>query len=459
MDDDEDVEFLTCLSAQQAAFESIKRKQQTEADEAAAMEKAIRESLVEHVSSEQLANQIHLEEMEEADKELAQALAASAEAAYTHDTLEKTAQDWNHRVSEDRNRGAWECPHCTLSNDPYQRRCVACDKDAPAHCLVYETIPAFRFGLEIELLISHGTRDGFTLESLAQQLTRLGPPAVVFRGYTHEVSTEWKIVTDASLQHNNGNQDLCFELVSPVLQGESGLESLRSLMQNVRRLGIVTNASCGFHVHVDAESMTLESLKRIAQCFQALENGFDLLVALSWDQNCISSDRRANSNEFCRSNRLAFGERSNYQRWQQIAGAHSKAAVVQLMNPNNDRYRKLNLTNIIKPTRPSTCEFRHHGGIEDLPEAEAWVRLILAFCQNSSGPQGATCLLPEDSSPKQELRALFDLVGCPGLEQFFVVERRLFAEHRFQNKWVCGVCRRAFGSSRSLSQHTAAVGH
>jgi len=454
-----DVEFLTYLSSQEEAFESIERKQQTEADEAAAIEKAIQASLIEHVSSEQLAAQIHQEEIEEADKELAKALAASAEAAYTHDTLKETAQDWTHRLSEERNRGAWECPHCTLSNDPYQSHCIACYKDAPAHFLVYKPIPAFRFGLEIELLISHGIRDGFTFESIARQLTKLGPPAVVFRGYTHEVSAEWKIVNDASLQHNNGNQDLCFELVSPVLQGESGLESLRSLMQNVRRLGIDTNASCGFHVHVDAESMTLESLKRIAQCFQALENGFDLLVALSWDQNCIASDRRANSNKYCGSNRLAFGERSNYQRWQQIAGARSNAAVVQLMNPNNDRYRKLNLTNITKPSRPSTCEFRHHGGIEDLPEAEAWVRLILAFCQNASGPQGAACLLPEDSTPKQELRALFDLVGCAGLEQFFVVERRLFAEHRFRNEWVCGVCRRIFASSRSLSQHTAAVGH
>ena len=449
------------LAAQQEALDRAERQKRQEEEEAALLAQAVQASLVEHVSSEQLAHQIHREEIADADRELASALSASGEQAAQHEALHATAQDWTQRRSEERHHGAWECPQCTLANEPYRSRCVACEAAAPAHVLVYQPIPPARFGLEIEILVPHGIRDGFTLQSLAQQLTRLGPPAVYFRGYSHETSEDWKIVTDSSLGHNNPDQDLCFELVSPILQGEAGLASLRSLMENVRRLGIATNASCGFHVHVDAETMPLSHLKCIAQCFVALENGFDLLVALSWDNDdTAASGRRANHNQYCRSNRLAFGERSSYQRWHQIGSARSKAALVQLVNPNDDRYRKLNLTNIVKPSRPSTCEFRHHGGVEDLPEAEAWVRLILAFCHNAPGPNGAACLLPEHTAtPKAEVRALFDLVGCPGLEQFFVVERRLFAEHRFQNEWVCRVCRRRFNNSRSLSQHAAARGH
>eukprot|EP00561_Arcocellulus_cornucervis_P000765 CAMPEP_0185813670 /NCGR_PEP_ID=MMETSP1322-20130828/12108_1 /TAXON_ID=265543 /ORGANISM="Minutocellus polymorphus, Strain RCC2270" /LENGTH=45 /DNA_ID= /DNA_START= /DNA_END= /DNA_ORIENTATION= len=30
--------------------------------------------------------------------------------------------------------------------------------------------------------------------------------------------------------------------------------------------------------------------------------------------------------------------------------------------------------------RPSTCEFRQHGGVSELLVAEAWIRLVLRFC-------------------------------------------------------------------------------
>jgi hypothetical protein len=117
------------------------------------------------------------------------------------------------------------------------------------------------------------------------------------------------------------------------------------------------------------------------------------------------------------------------------------------------------MTNISEPSKPSTIEFRHHGGVEDIREAEAWVRLVVLFCQKIAATTTALILLPETSSPESELRALFDLVDCPGLEQFFTVERRLFANHRLQNEWQCRICRRKFGTSRALAQHGAACGH
>merc|ERR1712095_82993 len=104
--------------------------------------------------------------------------------------------------------------------------------------------------------------------------------------------------------------------------------------------------------------------------------------------------------------------------------------VVLSMNPQYDRYRKLNLTNLTKDDRPSTFEFRHHGGVQDLVEAEAWVRLILLFCQNivTSHPYEIEkkCLLHEQATVKDEVRALFDIVGCHGLEQVFTVDRKLY---------------------------------
>ena len=154
---------------------------------------------------------------------------------------------------------------------------------------------------------------------------------------------------------------------------------------------------------------------------------------------------------------------SNRQRWNTISDTRTKQQIVDLMNPNNDRYRKLNLTNITRVDRPSTIEFRHHAGVEDLQEAEAWVRLVLAFCENAAAMSNENnegrLLLPESSPVDEEVRALFRLVNCRGLEQMYTLDRRLFIRDNLQNEWKCKTCRRRFGESRSLAQHCSATGH
>ena len=228
------------------------------------------------------------------------------------------------------------------------------------------------------------------------------------------------------------------------------------MLERLRRLGIATNRTCGFHVHIDATSMPLSSLRRISQCFVALENAFDLLVA--------SNHRSTDQNEFCRSNRIAFGRLSNKQRWERIQSADSKGALVELLNPDNNRYRKLNLTNVTNPARRSTIEFRLHGVVEELREAEAWVRLLLRFCDRAANLQSDAILariqtLPEETTPAQELEALWEFVECPGLYQFYAMHRKLFEERRLRNQWRCHQCRRPFETSRALSQHVEATGH
>jgi hypothetical protein len=386
--------------------------------------------------------------------------------------------------------GCWDCTFCTFTNQPYHQKCAMCKASAPSHILTFQHIDCHHisFGIEIEIILPKGISDGFSLQSIAKNLTRLGPEPVRYDGYTHETTNHWKIVTDSSIRGNNQNQDLCFELVSPVLAGENGLASLRNVMSNVRSLGIATNSSCGFHVHVDATNDhtsigCLEGLKRVAQHFVSMENAFDMLVArmgssssssssngggasdngghqqlLHGGPNASGSNRRANNNQYCRSNRILFGERSNRQRWNYISSVQTKNDLVGLVNPDHDRYRKLNLTNIAKHDRPSTIEFRQHGGVEDIQTAEAWVRLILSFCHFASQSQ-QECILHESSSPHDELQCLFGLVACEGLQQFFTIDRKLFVNHSLSNKWRCRRCRRQFQTSRSLSQHVEALGH
>lgn len=382
-------------------------------------------------------------------------------------TMNSYATNYTVERTETRYQGSWDCPVCTFINLPYHDVCGACHTVAPSHVLTFQPFPQnIRFGLEIEIVIPFGTRDGFTFQSIASSLSDIIPEKVEFTGYTHKTLQHWKMVTDSSIQPNNhgANNDLCFELVSPILvgDGEHGLGQLRNIMDAVRRIGIASNASCGFHVHVDAEhgSMlsSLDAIKAISQSFVSVESAFDVLVS---DQSVDMYDgRRTNRNKYCNSNRILFGQMSNKQRWNKIGSATSMKHIVQMMNPHHDRYRKLNLTNLIKNDRPSTVEFRHHGGVENLQEAEAWVRFVLRFCQNAiRKASDSICLLYEHATVEDELKALFLLVGCDGLEQFFTVDRKLFCANRIQNEWMCKVCKKTFSNSRSLSQHCNSVGH
>lgn len=423
-----------------------------------------------------IAASIQMQASEELARSLQKAESEEQVAVAIHDSINsnqkrKLNEQMNTMATEyviDRSEvkrvGCWDCPSCTLVNSPYASKCSACQSKPPIHVLVFYPLPSVRFGLEIEIVIPFGKRDGLTLKSVAKNLTLLGPEKVECLGYSHDTSQFWKIVTDSSIRgNNNGDQDLCFELVSPVLKGEAGLAQLRSIMDNVSRIGISTNASCGFHVHVDAEAgsplSNLEALKSVSRCFVSLENAFDALVTHDGSTDNAVTNRRTNRNWYCQSNRLAFGQMSNRQRWRKLSSSTTVRHLVDLMNPHDDRYRKLNLTNLKKSNRPSTCEFRHHGGVQDLQEAEAWVRLILRFSVNAATKDNTLCLLPEGSPVKEEVRALFDLIDCQGLEQLFVIDRKLFLEERMKNVWRCKVCKRPFSDSRALSQHCTSVGH
>lgn len=463
MEDDE-IDYAYILAEQEALERS--RQEKVEAEIANAIQQSIQSEAVrrqkeieenELASALAVSRELSAQEERNEENEFASALAVSKELArHTEVVLTSQALSESQAMSasqlREQSQGSWDCHQCTFTNLPYEPACGACGSKPPAHVLVFSKLPNLRFGVELELLIPNGKRDGFTLESIARDLHRLGPPHVRYCGYTHETTDYWKIVTDASISENQPSRDLTCELVSPVLQGEEGLQSFRTILDHIRRIGIATNNSCGFHVHVDAERgsplESLPALRRISQTFCSVENAFDLLVP----------PNRRNTNQYCQSNRLSFGERSSQQRWDCIQRINSKADLVRWMNP--DRYRKLNLTNLAKPARPSTIEFRQHGGVQDIQQAEAWVRLVLGFCsQAAASATTSKCLLPEGASPQDELHALFDLLNYAGLEQFYVVERRLFSEDRLRNEWRCTRCRRVFSNSRSLSQHCLAVGH
>ena len=95
-----------------------------------------------------------------------------------------------------------------------------------------------KFGVEIEAY-------NCTCQRLVRELTEAGIEVASER-YNHDLRPHWKLVTDSSL---NGNDT--FELVSPILEGEDGLEKLERVCWVLDACNVKINGSCGLHVHMN----------------------------------------------------------------------------------------------------------------------------------------------------------------------------------------------------------------
>lgn len=205
------------------------------------------------------------------------------------------------------------------------------------------------FGVEIECMNS--TADMY---QTAELLTNNGFAA-------------WRVVRDGSL--NNGGR----EIVSPVLRGQAGLESLRRVMDLLRENGHTVDDRCGMHVHVGARDLSITQLKNVAHRFLSAEQHFDSIVPPS---------RRAN--RFCQSNT----NRMTRSDWTTLRSARAVNTLARAMNgglsPNHYnpyRYYKLNFQSY---SLHGTMEFRQHSGTVESQKACAWARLILGFVSDSA---------------------------------------------------------------------------
>ena len=148
-----------------------------------------------------------------------------------------------------------------------------------------------RFGIEIEAY--NCTRD-----HLAHELQEAGINVAV-EGYNHNTSAHWKLVTDASLYGNN-----TFELVSPILEGESGLRELEKVCWVLDLCNAKVNESCGLHVHMDAADFNMNTWKNLALSYKNIENTINAFMPATRRDNqyCKSlsriSERRILSTTF-----------------------------------------------------------------------------------------------------------------------------------------------------------------
>lgn len=237
------------------------------------------------------------------------------------------------------------------------------------------------FGVELEVVSNTHPRD------MARKVTEGCGVQMNFESYNHNTTTLWKIVEDASL--SSWPYEYAYEIVSPVLKGSEGLDTLRKVMKVVSAHATV-NASCGFHVHVGNIPNDLDFFKRLFTIYNKFEPVLD---------NLQPSSRRGDSNNYCKS-------LNTMKEW-----------MSQVNRPDRfeyyDRYRKLNFHSF---WRQGTVEFRQHSGTLNATKAIAWVRLCcsmvekakIALPDNFDAPPSRRVTVTSHAHRDQALRVLRD---------------------------------------------------
>ena len=211
-------------------------------------------------------------------------------------------------------------------------------------------------------------------------------------GYNHITRTHWKITSDASVEMRNP-----FEVVSPILQGQNGLDQLKVVCATLNELGARVNVSCGLHVHLNATDLTVGEILSVYNRYADFGSQIDTVVS--------PSRRGEGARYVSKINKLT----GSYKSKQRLANARGK-------------YHKVNLVNV---SERGTIEFRQHQGTTDFEKITNWLSFLQSFVE-------ASRKFTKPSTPKNrvynQLRTLFENNG------FEVEYDRYYKEWRVENE-------------------------
>ena len=251
-----------------------------------------------------------------------------------------------------------------------------------------------RFGVEIEFLST------ITVEHAVTTLRAAGIQ-VEYMAYTHSTTPHWKIVTDGSCG---------YELVSPVLEGERGIEEVRKAAAALEAAGATVDKRCGLHVHFDARSMNLKAVKNLFKLWLKFEDVLDTFQPQS---------RRGNNNTYCRTNLdHSIIDAGNHRG--QCSQMFSKIDACKNMDQMKQlypcRYRKLNIHSYF---RHQTLEVRHHSGTTDPAKITNWVRLMARMFDAAESAATVRNRPVDTGLGMNRMKWFFQAVNASGLSKFY----------------------------------------
>lgn len=236
-----------------------------------------------------------------------------------------------------------------------------------------------KFGIELEIVDIN--------QQTALRALRAVGINVQAEAYNHTTRGHWKFVSDASVR--NG-----FEVVSPVLRGEAGIEEAMTVAEALSDAGATVNRSCGFHVHFDAADLSVADVKAIVHRYADHEAEIDAFMPPS---------RRGNTNTYCQSVTRFLNRRFDEAR-----------TIDELAAAQSGRYFKVNLQSY---RRHGTLEFRQHSGTVNANKVANWVRFLGEFIDQCKRPAAPTpaAELPALSGVQARLAEIFAAQGTVSL--------------------------------------------
>lgn len=229
------------------------------------------------------------------------------------------------------------------------------------------------YGVEIECTWTKR----INADAIAQKITEAGRDIGLScnnRGYTHELSAGWKIVSDSSIHMINGDYG-SMEGVSPKLYMKPGLEQIDKFCEVIASEDVCArvNKSCGCHNHFDISSWDNHLRWKLVAAYKKVEYIMNFLVPAS---------RRVNN--YCKQLSSAYFEQIS------TSGMH------------NDRYYAVNLTAF---QRHKTVEWRLPGGSVKADKIKNNLLTFLGLVE--AVENGAT----KDDFDGTDIEQFFDTIG------------------------------------------------
>ena len=179
----------------------------------------------------------------------------------------------------------------------------------------------------------------------------------------------WIAAEDSSIYAPNGMLD--HEVISPVLEGQQGLETVKRVMKALKKAGAKTNKSCGLHVTMGVANCSARwsrmAAKKKASCMVNLADAYIYFMDYGFSELCSSSRSPRSSNA---SNYASYPSTN----WDSMFGTATKQDFVHAgIRPMFTLGRgALNFNNLWSS---GVVEFRQHNGTLDGNKIVNWALL------------------------------------------------------------------------------------
>lgn len=266
-----------------------------------------------------------------------------------------------------------------------------------------------RFGIEIEMT-------GITRTKAAQIIAGIFGGDTAHVGGNYDTYTardqqgrQWKVMSDASIRcesgrGTDGGRAYSVEVVSPICTYDD-IEKIQQIVRVLKAAGAKVNNSCGIHIHVDASTHTVDTLKNIVNIMAAKE---DLLYK--------ALDVSVARQNYCKRADLRFLDDINFrpprnmdeleQMWYNGYGS-------RYVHYDDSRYHALNLHSVFSK---GTIEFRLFNSTLHAGKVKSYIQLCLAISHQALIQQRAFRYKTQSSNEKYTFRVWLLRLGMIGPE-------------------------------------------